>query len=123
MTDLVKKQIIFMDYISHLLNEFTELSITAGDFYRSPEEAKRLAKLGTGVEFSAHCLRLAADFIIRKPDGTESTDKSDYLALGEYWKQLPALYERDIQIVTCWGGDFTTRDDFYHYSILHNGIR
>lgn len=123
MTDLVRKQIVFVHYLGHLFDKFCTTNITVGEFWRSDETCAMYAKAGKGIRFSLHQLRLAADLQLRKLDGRESNDREDYLPLGEYWKSLPKLYPADIPIVTCWGGDFKSLKDIYHFSIEHGGVR
>ena len=81
--------------------------VTLGDAYRSPEEAKRLARLGAGVVNSLHCKRLAIDLNLFK-DGRYLTSSEAHRPLGEWWKR---------QHPQCrWGGDFARRDG-NHYEM------
>lgn len=118
MTDLVVKQIAFVRYVGQLFAAFPALNITFGEAWRSDETCALYAKEGKGVEFSCHELRLAVDLVLRNGDGAVSNNKSDYQPLADMWMSLGAD-----GIKTCWGGDFTTLDDFYHFSIEHNGVR
>lgn len=122
MSDLVKKQIIFTKYLSHLLSQFYETQIVLGEAWRSEETCELYEKEGKGIKNSCHRVRLAIDLIVMK-NGTPSNDVSDYLPLAQYWKQLPTIFPADTAIVTCWGGDFKTLSDPYHFSIDYNGTR
>src|ERR1700739_2108788 len=88
--------------------------LTAGELYRSPEQAALNAQHGSGIANSLHTLRLAIDLQLFK-DGIYLTDGVAYKALGEFWKTLDPL--------CCWGGDFTTRADGNHFSMTWGGIR
>jgi len=88
--------------------------LTAGELYRSPEQAALNAQHGTGIANSLHILRLAIDVQLFK-DGVYLTDSAQYKPLGDYWKTLdPAC---------AWGGDFTTRQDGNHFSLSWAGIK
>jgi len=88
--------------------------LTAGEMYRSPEQAALNAQHGTGIANSLHTLRLAVDLQLFK-DGVYLTDSALYKPLGDYWKMLdPAC---------AWGGDFTTRTDGNHFSLSWGGIK
>lgn len=88
--------------------------LTAGECYRSPEQAALNAQHGSGIANSLHTLRLAIDMQLFK-DGIYLTDSEQYRAFGEYWKTLDPL--------CCWGGDFKTRPDGNHFSMTWGGIR
>ncbi len=122
MTELAQKQIIFSRYLGLLLNEFYDHHLLLGEVWRSPETCALYAKEGKGIKDSVHSLRLAIDITIWTSQGP-SIDKKVYQELALFWKELPQLYPDDIAITTCWGGDFTSFCDFYHYSIEHNGVR
>ena len=88
--------------------------LTAGELYRSPEQAALNAQHGSGIANSLHTLRLAVDLQLFK-DGIYLTDSTQYKPLGDYWKTLdPAC---------AWGGDFTTRVDGNHFSLSWGGIK
>ena len=88
--------------------------LTAGECYRSPEQAALNAQHGVGIANSLHILRLAIDLQLFK-DGVYITDTPSYAPLGEYWKTLdPAC---------AWGGDFQTRPDGNHFSLSWGGIK
>lgn len=88
--------------------------LSAGELYRSPEQAALNAQHGTGIANSLHTLRLAVDLQLFK-DGVYLTDSAAYKALGDFWKTLDPL--------ASWGGDFTTRPDGNHFSLTWGGIR
>lgn len=88
--------------------------LTAGELYRSPEQAALNAQHHTGIANSLHTLRLAIDLQLFK-DGVYLTDSEAYRPMGEFWKTLdPAA---------SWGGDFKTRVDGNHFSLSWGGIR
>jgi len=86
--------------------------ITFGEAYRTPEQAKLNAKIGSGISNSLHTVRLAIDLNLFK-DGTYLDKSESYLPLGEYWESLGGS----------WGGRFQSRPDGNHFSLEHNGIR
>jgi hypothetical protein len=88
--------------------------LTAGEMYRSPEQAALNAQHGTGIANSLHILRLAVDLQLFK-DGVYLTDPAEYKPLGDYWKTL----DPDC----AWGGDFTTLVDADHFSLSWGGIK
>lgn len=88
--------------------------LTAGECYRSPEQAALNAQHGSGIANSLHTLRLAVDLQLFK-NGQYLTDSAAYKVLGEFWKALdPAA---------AWGGDFHTRPDGNHFSLSWGGIK
>lgn len=88
--------------------------LTAGELYRTPEQAKLNAQSGAGISNSLHTQRLAVDLQLFK-DGQYLTDSSAYKQLGEFWKTLDPE--------AAWGGDFHTRPDGNHFSLSWQGIR
>lgn len=88
--------------------------LSAGECYRTPEQAALNAQHGSGIANSLHTLRLAVDLQLFK-DGVYLTDSSAYKSLGEFWKTL----DPDC----AWGGDFVTRPDGNHFSLSWGGIR
>jgi hypothetical protein len=111
---LGEKQELFACLVPMLLNyaHFLGYEVRIGEVYRSPEEARRLAKLGKGIVKSNHCKKIAIDLILTK-DGNVCWDQADYEDLGSYWKSRHELCR--------WGGDFKRRDAF-HFSLEHNGV-
>lgn len=113
---LGEKQRLFTRLVARLIDfaYANGYELTFGDAYRSPEEAARNARSGTGIANSLHTQRLAVDLNLFR-DGAYLTDSEAYRPLGEFWKTLdPAC---------CWGGDFQSRPDGNHFSITHNGIK
>lgn len=122
MTELVKKQIIFSRYLSLLISQFYDCQITLGEAWRSAETCALYEKEGRGVAHSCHMLRLAVDLNIWVGNSL-SEDINIYRRLGEAWKELPQLFPDVIPVRTCWGGDFQSLCDIFHFSIEHNGVR
>lgn len=88
--------------------------LTAGEAFRTPEQAALDAQHDSGIANSLHSLRLAIDLDLFK-DGQYLTDSAAYAPLGAYWKTL----DPD----AAWGGDFTRRVDGNHFSLGWGGIR
>jgi hypothetical protein len=89
--------------------------LTAGECYRSPEQAALNAQHGSGIANSLHTLRLAVDLQLFK-DGVYLTDSAAYKALGDFWKTLDPE--------AAWGGDFQSpHQDGNHFSLSWGGIR
>lgn len=111
---LLAKQQLFAQCVCELLEVALSRGyrVTFGDAYRSPEEAARLAGLGSGIRNSVHTLRLAIDLNLFK-DGVYLQQTEDYRELGQVWKGLHPLCR--------WGGDFNSRKDGNHFSIEHDG--
>ena len=61
--------------------------LTAGEMYRSPEQAALNAQHGTGIANSLHIVRLAVDLQLFKDD-VYLTDSAQYEPLGVYWESL-----------------------------------
>lgn len=118
---LGQKQRRFLPLVSKLIDfayaQGYELS--AGECYRSPEQAALNAQHGVGIANSLHILRLAIDLQLFK-DGQYLTKSEDYRPLGEYWKTLDPE--------AAWGGDFRDakgdpKPDGDHFSLSFRGIR
>jgi hypothetical protein len=88
--------------------------LTAGELYRTPEQAALDAQHGSGIANSLHILRLAIDVNLFK-DGVYLTDTTQYKPLGDFWKSL----DPDC----AWGGDFQSRPDGNHFSLSWGGIK
>lgn len=125
---LIEKQFVFARNFSMMVH-FAQPNhrITYGEFWRSKETCELYAKEGKGIKNSCHELRLAADInlwiirsgqLITPPVYTLSLFKDDYEYLGMYWKALSTP-----EYTCCWGGDFHSLCDFFHFSIEHNGVR
>jgi hypothetical protein len=87
--------------------------LTAGELYRTPEQAALNAAKGSGIAHSLHTQRLAVDLQLFK-DEVYLTDPRAYRPLGEFWKIL----DPDCT----WGGDFKTVDAD-HFSLTFGGVR
>jgi len=116
MTTLLQQQLRFLPLVAKLVDwaYANGYQLTAGELYRSPEQAALNAQHGTGIANSLHILKLAVDLSLFK-DGVYLTDTPSYKPLGDYWKTLdPAC---------AWGGDFVSRPDGNHFSLSWGGIR
>lgn len=87
--------------------------LTAGEFYRTPEQAALNAQKGSGIVHSLHTQRLAVDLQLFI-HGAYQTDSAAYKPLGDYWLTL----DPDCR----WGGHFT-RPDGNHFSLTWQGIQ
>lgn len=97
--------------------------LTAGEFYRTPEQAAWDAQHGTGIANSNHTRKIAADLNLFV-NGEFQTTVESYRPLGEYWKSLHPLCR--------WGGDFmgqiggqgplVPRPDADHFSLEWQGV-
>lgn len=116
MSDLSALQQRFLPLVAKLIDyAYTQgYTLTAGEMYRSPEQAALNAQHGTGIANSLHTLRLAVDLQLFK-DGLYLTDAAAYAPLGAFWKTL----DPDC----AWGGDFTKLVDADHFSLSWGGIR
>lgn len=113
LSELVKKQHRFLVMLGHLIAwaDFMGYVITAGEAYRTPEQAKANAAKGTGIANSLHTQRLAIDFNLFL-NGEYQSDSAAYKPLGEYWESLGGT----------WGGRFK-KPDGNHFSLEHNGVK
>lgn len=106
----------FAQSTARLIQKAAELGygVTFGDAYRSPQQAQANAASGSGISNSLHIDRLAIDLNLFK-DGVYIQDDTGHRELGAWWKTLGPRYR--------WGGDFSTRKDFNHYSLSPDGVR
>jgi len=106
----------FLPFVARLIDyAYAQgFELTAGELYRTPEQAALNAKSGAGIAHSLHTQRLAVDLQLFK-DQVYLTDSRDYELLGEFWKTL----DPDC----CWGGDFTSRVDGNHFSLTWGGVK
>jgi hypothetical protein len=113
---LRQKQSLFAGLVAQLIQHAIGVGyeVTLGEAWRSPEEAARLAKLGTGIARSLHCDKLAIDLNLFK-DGVYLSSTEAHRPLGEWWEaQSTADYQ------CAWGGRF---NDGNHYALAHGGRR
>lgn len=87
--------------------------LTAGELYRTPEQAALNAAKGSGIAHSLHTQRLAIDLQLFK-EGVYLTDSAAYEPLGIVWESL----DPD----ACWGGRFKSVDAD-HFSLTWQGIK
>lgn len=113
MSELLDRQLAFAAAVPRLIEQAHRLGfgVTLGEAYRSPEEAKRLARAGLGIIDSLHTRRLALDLNLFKA-GVYLTGSESYRALGRYWLSLSPDHR--------WGGDFR-RADGNHFSLAYGG--
>jgi len=114
------KQELFARLLPRLIDKAHRLGyeVRIGEVYRSPEEARRLAKAGKGISNSNHTRKLAVDLFLSVVgvDGRRDVtwDCAYYDRLGEWWKKQHPLCR--------YGGDFRNRD-CVHFSLEHNGVK
>lgn len=110
---LSEKQALFTVKVAQLINWADERGyrLTFGEAYRTPEQAARNAKKGSGISNSLHTQRLAVDFNLFI-NGQYQQDSAAYRPLGEYWESIGGA----------WGGRFS-KPDGNHFSLEHNGVR
>jgi hypothetical protein len=108
---LRQKQSLFAELVAGLIAFAVEsgYEVTFGEAYRSPEEARRLAKLRLGTVNSLHTSRLAIDLNLFR-DGRYLSSTRAHQPIGEFWELLHPLCR--------WGGRF---GDGNHYSLTHDG--
>jgi hypothetical protein len=88
--------------------------LTAGEMYRTPQQAALNAQSGAGISNSLHTQRLAVDLQLFI-NGVYQTDTPAYKPLGDYWASLHPD--------CCWGGNFRTRADGNHFSLTWGGVQ
>lgn len=88
-------------------------ALTWGEAVRTQAQAIANAKTGAGIVHSEHLIRLAVDVNLFK-DGVWLQHTEDHRPLGEFWKTLHPLCR--------WGGDFSSRPDGNHYSLIWQGV-
>ena len=109
---LREKQSLFAFNISKLIEYIYSLnmSVTFGEAYRTPEQARLDAQEGIGIINSLHCVRLAIDLNLFDAQGNYiATMCPDYQKIGDYWKSLNSENN--------WGGDFK-RIDLNHFEMV-----
>lgn len=85
--------------------------LTAGEAWRSPEEALRHAKLGDGIKNSLHTKKLAIDLNLFK-DGKFLSSTEAHKFLGDWWERQHSLCR--------WGGRW---NDGNHYEMTEREWR
>lgn len=112
---LGEQQRRFLPFVAKLIDFAYRqgFELTAGEFYRTPEQAALNAKTGAGIAHSLHTQRLAVDLQLFK-DGVYLTDSADYEPLGSFWESL----DPD----ACWGGRFS-KPDGNHFSLTWQGVK
>lgn len=105
------KQVIFARNVADLINYINanNHSVTFGECYRTPEQAKWNADHGSGIEHSLHTERLAIDLHLFDFNGNYLDDKCKFEPFGKYWKSLHTLNR--------WGGDFIHLVDSNHFEM------
>ena len=119
MSDLLQLQFTFSRLLPRLLDKAYSLglSVTVGEAYRTPQQAKLNADAGSGIVNSLHTQRLAIDLQLFR-DSIYLMDTKDYESLGEYWEQL-GVQEK---VPLAWGGRFS-KPDGNHFSLGFQGVR
>jgi hypothetical protein len=109
--NLRQKQTMFVINVIQLLEFIFSkgYSVTFGETYRTPEQAKLNAKKGIGIVDSLHCKRLAIDLNLFDPDGNFLTKSSDHEPFGLYWQSLHPDNR--------WGGLWKKNPDGNHYQM------
>lgn len=112
---LIDQQQLFMRLLPKLIDAAHELGfeVTAGELYRTPEQAALNAAKGSGIKNSLHTKRLAVDLNLFRRQML-LTDSADYAALGKVWKTLHPLCRH--------GGDFS-KPDGGHFSLERDGVK
>lgn len=89
MSALLDQQQLFMRLLPRLIDAAHDLGyeVTAGELYRTPEQAKLNAAKGTGIANSLHCDRLAVDLQLFEQDNY-LTHQAPYEALGKVWEGM-----------------------------------
>jgi hypothetical protein len=112
---LGEQQRRFLPFVAKLIDfAYAQgFELTAGEMYRTPEQAVLNAKTGAGIAHSLHTQRLAVDLQLFK-DSVYLTDSAAYEPLGVFWEGL----DPD----ACWGGRFS-KPDGNHFSLTWQGIK
>lgn len=117
---MVEKQARFADLVSQFIQKSEKMGylLTFGEAWRPEIVAEMYAKMGKGISNSLHCLRLAIDlnayFEGKWLDASEDWHIPHLENLGKLWESLGGS----------WGGRFQSpKQDYNHYSLMHNGVR
>lgn len=113
MMTLLESQFLFMRLLPKLIDAAHELgyNVTAGELFRTPEQAALNAKAGKGIANSLHTKRLAIDLQLFK-DRTYLTDPAPYTELGKRWEAMHELCRAGYHF-----------GDSNHYSVTFGGVR
>lgn len=113
MTTLLESQFLFMRLLPRLIDAAHELgyNVTAGELYRTPEQAAFNAKSHRGISNSLHTQRLAVDLQLFN-GSSYITDAVAYTALAQRWEAMHEL---------CAAGYHF--GDANHYSVTFGGVR
>lgn len=104
------KQWEFSQSMAQLVQKAKALGyeVVMGETYRTPAQAAANAASGAGILHSLHCDSLAVDLNLFI-NAQYIQDSTGHTELGAWWKTLGPDYR--------WGGDFTSRKDYNHYSL------
>lgn len=104
------KQWEFSQSMAALIQQAKALGyeVVMGEAYRTSAQAAANAASGSGIAHSLHCDSLAVDLNLFL-NGAYITDSTGHVQLGIWWKARGPDYR--------WGGDFSTRKDYNHYSL------
>lgn len=120
------KQVLFAKHVAMLIQFiFAQgLSVSFGEAWRTPEQAKWDFEHHIGIIDSLHCKRLAVDLNFHDMDGSYIKDPKRYEFAGKYWESLHPQNR--------WGGRFShgcARGDATHFEMMDvemknaNGIK
>jgi len=119
---MVEKQARFARLVAEFIPKAYEMGylLNFGEAWRPEIVAQMYAKMGKGIANSLHCLRLAVDlnayFEGKWLDASEDWHITHLDRLGQLWESLGEGCS--------WGGRFKSpKQDYNHYSLMHNGVR
>jgi D-alanyl-D-alanine carboxypeptidase len=106
---LREKQSRFALMAARLILKAEEMgyTVTLGEAWRTPPQARLNAEQGTGIRNSLHLIRLAIDLNLFRGN-VYLANSEDHRRLGEWWESIGGT----------WGGRF---GDGNHYSLEHEG--
>lgn len=108
MSKLVDRQSKFLLMVCSLIQWSTSkgYTVTGGELWRTPEQAKLNASRGLGIVNSLHCERCAIDLNFFR-EGKMLTGREYLAEVGAYWESLGGR----------WGGRFKKYDDSGHFEL------